>query len=353
MGFLKGYHTYFGSIFRTQYTKKKRICLWAIFLCTLISTARWVYDEVAFATQMISFEYPLNIDMKHLMEDFSDGKVPRNIKPLNQDLDILIENKQTCFDENGKDLSVLLLIVVKSKMDNFDHRAAIRETWGSKNNKYNAPVRVVFLLGTRPKNREFQQRVLSEHEVNQDIIQGNFIDDYYNNTLKLLVGLQWATTRCPDGRYVAFVDDDFFVAPQKIINKAVRLKYNKFMFGNVIRKALPFRNSFSKWVISEEEYSYKFWPPYLLGGCFLTPILTARDLSIASLYTKFLRFDDVFLGIVAHKLGIRLVHEHEIYPQRLHFSGMKETGHSVLAVHGYSPSELRVVWKEYLDVIST
>jgi len=56
---------------------------------------------------------------------------------------------------------------------------------------------------------------LSEHE---DIIQGDFIDAYLNNTLKFRMGLNYITNHCDKSDYVLIIDGDYSLNVKRYIN---------------------------------------------------------------------------------------------------------------------------------------
>ena len=78
---------------------------------------------------------------------------------------MLINNPKICdINEN-----IDLLIMVASAVKHEDRRNAIRQTWASSLNSYNA--KLVFLLG---QGRDQQSQILSENTSYRDIIQEDF-----------------------------------------------------------------------------------------------------------------------------------------------------------------------------------
>ena len=51
----------------------------------------------------------------------------------------------------------------------------------------------------------------------KDIVQGDFLDTYFNNTLKTMMGLRWAAEQCPTARFYFFVDDDYYVSTRNVL----------------------------------------------------------------------------------------------------------------------------------------
>jgi hypothetical protein len=53
------------------------------------------------------------------------------------------------------------------------------------------------LPGQNPGDIQLQAAVEQEFAQYKDLVQGNFIDSYFNNTWKTALGLRWAVEHCP------------------------------------------------------------------------------------------------------------------------------------------------------------
>merc|ERR1712241_1143028 len=90
-------------------------------------------------------------------------------------------------------------------MDHFKQREVIRKTWGYEKRFSGVTIKTVFLLGsTESPNSALMSQIKTEYDTYGDIIQGNFIDSYYNNTIKTMMGLRWAAELCHRARFFAF-----------------------------------------------------------------------------------------------------------------------------------------------------
>lgn len=88
-----------------------------------------------------------------------------------------------------------LLILIKSKVDNFKERLAIRKTWAQLD-EYGI-IKRVFLLGRpKPTHEKIAQKLDEEIIGFGDIVQQDFFDGYFNNTLQTLMGIKWAIDYC-------------------------------------------------------------------------------------------------------------------------------------------------------------
>lgn len=347
-----------GGAFRTMTRLKspKPSYLLMLLLFSIILYVSFEYNvfEYALAYPFYFFRYPLETDMKKLV-----GKVMMNEQPGVEPISpfqypIILDNNRLCKTEDGDEDSVFLLWVIKSKIENFDQREAIRRTWGAEDLVDFTPIRRVFLLGVEPGNTKLQQKVALEHRENQDIVQGYFVDNYFNNTVKLMMGFQWAVSRCRGARFIGFSDDDFFISPFNVVDALKPIpqaEWENFIMGYIWDSAMPLRLPKSKWYISLSEYPYRFWPPYPTAGCFFVSMLTAERLYIGMQYTKYLRFDDVYVGIVAWKLEIPLKHNKFVYFHREQFPGIAKTHKKILGVHGFKDTtEILDTWKEYMKI---
>jgi beta-1,3-galactosyltransferase / beta-1,3-N-acetylglucosaminyltransferase len=167
-----------------------------------------------------------------------------------------------------------LTILVKSKWSHFEHRHAIRQTWGQKDNS--SLIRTVFLIGL-PSPEEIKhkieisiQQIEDEHDQYKDIVQQNFYDTYYNNTLKTFMGISWIVENCKNSKFYLFIDDDFYLNPNLLMkylqNNVTDSMLDKFYAGYVFANSAPMRHLLSKWYISLEDFPYSKWPPYAAAG---------------------------------------------------------------------------------------
>ena len=159
---------------------------------------------------------------------------------------------------------VFLRIIVFSSPKNFLHRSAIRGTWGNTNfiqqvqsklhaksfsghrkanQTYSDLVRVVFVIG-KSNDQVIEYLVQSEANTFQDIVQGNFLDEYYHLSLKTILGLTWADKFCP-GSYLMKTDDDVFVNLRELTPWLYDRPEERFYGGQCYRYKLADRSG--KW----------------------------------------------------------------------------------------------------------
>lgn len=335
------------------------------------------------------FRYPLEGDIQKWMTQLKKGESPDQ-PPINKhDYFFLKHAKGKCLEEDGVHyVQLRVVFIVKSAIDHFDNRRAIRRTWGFERRFSDVNIRTVFLLGRLPKpDVDIQARVEEEAAKFRDIVQGDFEDTYFNNTLKTMMGLRWAVEQCPTSRFYFFVDDDYYVSTRNVLRflrnpvnypqyleepvlsfddnqdnhfrqRQLKQMINfdipedvKLFAGYVIQSA-PHRHKLSKWFVTLEEYPYHMWPPYVTAGAYVLSREALLDMYYASFFVQRFRFDDVYLGIVAKKVGLEPYHCGEFHFDKKPYS--IRSYQYVVASHGYSnPIELERVWNQQKEAGNT
>jgi hypothetical protein len=225
-----------------------------------------------FETNLSEFNYPIKINIEIALQSFY--RDPNTTKFLELDefnFTYIHKAENMCKEEESE--QPFLLILVKSKISHFEQRQVIRETWGQSDSKQ--LVRTVFLAGlpspledespartqnfhvdleglhhnaeiihkqsrifknelnvkdkqilNQLKHEDMLYKFELEYEKYGDIVQQNFYDSYYNNTIKTLMGIRWAVDYCSKSKFYLFVDDDFYVNPNLLI-KFLSQKFNQ------------------------------------------------------------------------------------------------------------------------------
>lgn len=316
------------------------------------------------------FHYPYDGDIFTSVQQLKNGEKP-DIDPINSyDYKFLKNCSMKCSEKN-----VRLVFLIKSSPENFDRRSSIRHSWGFEKRFSDVPVKRLFLLGNR--NDEKLQRLIDiESQENGDIIQADFKDTYFNNTIKTMIGFKWAVTYCPDAKYYMFVDDDYYVSlknvlrflrhptnypkyltePLSSLKNALlnRKKRQVFefelpddvrLYTGYVFLSSPHRHYTSKWYVSLEEYPYHLWPPYVTAGAYILSKNSIIDMYYTSFYTKHFRFDDIYVGLLAYKAKVEPFHCNEFYFSKKPY--WPKNYIFTVASHGFSDAgELMRVWTE-------
>uniref|UniRef100_A0A8C0TNF1 UDP-GlcNAc:betaGal beta-1,3-N-acetylglucosaminyltransferase 7 n=1 Tax=Canis lupus familiaris TaxID=9615 RepID=A0A8C0TNF1_CANLF len=252
---------------------------------------------------------------------------------------------------------VHLLVVVKSIITQHDRREAIRQTWGREQESVSGgrgAIRTLFLLGTASKQEErthYQQLLAYEDRLYGDILQWDFLDSFFNLTLKEIHFLKWFDIYCPNVQFIFKGDDDVFVNPTNLLEFLADWQPREDLFvGDVLQHARPIRKKDNKYYIPGVLYSKASYPPYAGGGGFLMAGGLARRLHHACDTLELYPIDDVFLGMCLEVLGVQPT-AHEGFKtfgiSRNRNSRMNKEPcffRSMLVVHKLLPAELLAMW---------
>lgn len=263
----------------------------------------------------------------------------------------LINHKEKCQAQE-----VLLLLFIKTAPENYYRRSAIRRTWGSEEyvrSQLNANIKTLFALGTpNPlKGEELQKKLVWEDQLYNDIIQQDFVDSFYNLTLKLLLQFSWANTFCPHAKFLMTADDDIFIHMPNLIEYLQSLEQigvQDFWIGRVHRGAPPIRDKSSKYYVSYEMYQWPAYPDYTAGAAYIiSGDVAAKVYEASQTLNSSLYIDDVFMGLCANKMGI--VPQYHVF-----FSGEGKAPYhpciyeKMMTSHGHV-QDLQDLWKDATD----
>lgn len=266
---------------------------------------------------------------------------------------LLINQPNKCSKPPGDSF---LLIAVKSIVEEFDRRESVRKTWGREGVINGARVRRVFLLGT-PRNKSavsmWESLMQQESHYYKDILLWDFLDTFFNLTLKEIHFLSWAEQFCGNVKFVFKGDTDVFVNVENLISYSQTQDPSKDLFvGDIINRAKPIRSKKSKYYIPETMYGLGMYPAYAGGGGFLMSGVTMKKLSKSCNEVELFPIDDVFLGMCLQRVNITpVLHE-----------GFKTFGitkpsaaphlqtfdpcfyRDLMVVHSLKPAEIWLMW---------
>ena len=157
------------------------------------------FQEVPFS----KFSYPLDADYQLIVQNVlkANGSfhlLPSGLRPITPYDWPLVRSTSLCKDVGGQ---LFLLMLVKSAARDFQNRELVRKSWGNLKNifpgqKDAVQIRTVFLLAM-PDNDDYKQRLYTESEIHKDTVLYDFMDDYWNNTYKAVMGLRFVSLSLP------------------------------------------------------------------------------------------------------------------------------------------------------------
>ena len=257
---------------------------------------------------------------------------------------------------------IFLLLVIKSSPVNYERREVLRKTW-AKERLYNGVwIRRIFISGTMDSGFEKERlnKLLElEQRENNDILQWDFNDTFFNLTLKQILFLEWMERNCPNVRFLLNGDDDVFANTDNMIEYLKSLKDNdgsKHLFaGHLIQNVGPIRLTGSKYYVPVQVQRSDSYPPYCGGGGFLLSGYTALVIYRMSQSIAILPIDDVYMGMCLAKAGLSPVSHMGMKTSGLHIPSGKLDGYDpcyykdVLLVHRFLPVHMYLMWHRIHD----
>ncbi|TSS97576.1 Beta-1,3-galactosyltransferase 2 [Bagarius yarrelli] len=243
---------------------------------------------------------------------------------------------------------LVLLIPVQPK--NIEARNAIRQTWG--NESLAKGIVRIFLMGVENATRNSglqQYNLRAESQTHRDIIQQDYVESYYNLTIKTLMGMHWVSSFCPNTKYVMKVDSDMFVNTEYLHKKLLKTNIPRKMYftGYLMRGYKPNRNRDSKWYMPPDLYPSESYPTFCSGTGYVFSGDMAKRIYTTSLSITRLHLEDVYVGLCLSKLNI----EPTLPPNEFLFNHWKVVYSSckysqLITSHQFQPSELLKYWQD-------
>nr|XP_056714206.1 beta-1,3-galactosyltransferase 5-like [Euleptes europaea] len=240
-----------------------------------------------------------------------------------------------------------LVILVTSQLSQTTARLAIRETWGQERIIAGKRIVTYFLLGNN--SRPYDQFVATtESSLYKDIIQKDFLDTYYNLTLKTLMGLEWVHKFCSQSSFVMKTDSDVFVNTYYLTELLLkRNKKTRFFTGFLKMHEHPIRYPGSKWHVNKQEYPGSKYPPFCSGTGYVFSTDLASQVYIISKKVPYIKLEDVFVGLCLDELKIKpeMLHsEPTFFAARVEFSPCRYR--KLVTSHFITANEMMVYWNE-------
>ncbi|XP_029987367.1 beta-1,3-galactosyltransferase 2-like [Sphaeramia orbicularis] len=214
-----------------------------------------------------------------------------------------LDQADTC-----KNKTPFLVLMVPVAPDNVEARNAIRQTWGKAEVVQGEVVLTLFMLGLSGQAdvEKQQEKIQHENLQHQDLILSDFLDSYFNLTIKTMVIMDWLATHCNNAAYAMKIDSDMFLNVDNLVItlKKPELPKVNYLTGMLMWNSEVIRLNSSKWYVSEEVYPYPTYPPYPLGaGYVFSNDLPGKLVEISKTITPF-NIEDVYIGMCLKRLGL-------------------------------------------------
>ncbi|XP_072178287.1 N-acetyllactosaminide beta-1,3-N-acetylglucosaminyltransferase 2-like [Diadema setosum] len=239
-----------------------------------------------------------------------------NTRLLRRVLETAVDHPHVCFSSHRRPQDVFILVLISSRPENSDMRNAIRKTWGSEQVVDGKQLKLIFLLGRQARETsETRTRVKREDALHNDIVQADFLDCPQNNTLKVILGLQWANFHCPHAKFVYRGDDDMFVNFVNLIqylkntSKTAGEHFRLYLGSKMYGKANPSpmrknQSNLKESSASDKLYLGKYFPPYCSGSGYVLSGSVVPAMYREALRTPVISVPDAYQGILSKRIGL-------------------------------------------------
>ena len=191
----------------------------------------------------------------------------------------------TCNHENS-----FIVFGIRSKIGNVRHRNVIRETWGNsdawkriKNGdpKTRFDVKLVFIIGLDVIGRHYN--IQKENDQFGDILQVEFTEGFYNESLKDHYFMKYSHQLCPNADYLVKVSDDIFINPKTFWHSwETSIKSETIALSGCLDKETPtIRDPRDKKFVPDEWYKGHHSSYYAEGNTKPIKVLSYEDRKIS------------------------------------------------------------------------
>lgn len=159
-----------------------------------------------------------------------------------------------------------------------------------------------------------EEEIKTENEKHRDILQGDFIDNPYEDTRKFMLALKWmmGSTQLSHEcrvRYVMKSVDNIF-HNMNAISGWLKAKYSNkdddegLYVGRLLRKDAPIRDPEDPFYVSTGDYPAQFFPDLIQGPVYLFSYDTLTLMNGAMGKVTPIAMEDAYVGLLAAKGGI-------------------------------------------------
>jgi len=213
-------------------------------------------------------------------------------------------------------------------------------------------IKRLFLLADS-RNVHYEPLLKEEFDEYHDILQGDFQDSFRNLTLKDIMFLNWQQVYCPQVQFIFKGDDDVFVNVFNVMRyiESQDLETQRSLFtGSVLYPSPRITDPRSKYYVSSNLWSEKFYPPYVSGGGFIMSSYIAAQIFEVMKVLPIIPIDDAFVGICLEKIGVKPINHKGFKSWGLR-RGSKDVCvfRDVMTLHKLEPAEMARSWELLLE----
>ncbi|CAJ0931385.1 unnamed protein product, partial [Mesorhabditis belari] len=319
------------------------------------------FEDFIAADSFDDFRWPPYVDVKQKIRDN-----PPSYEAITRITGVkLAENSPKIYCSQYQLEGPTLRIFVKSSFSNFEARLMIRSTWGSDAKR--AGAEVIFVTGlpvstqvisfkepwpaNDMRNIESLRKLWQEGDEKRDLLIGNFVDSYRNNTRKFVLSLAAAAgllSNCEATDFALFLDDDYLLNVPLLVSLIRSLNKDDPLYSGWKFDSSPFRMFWNKHAVPLEVYPFDRYPEYISAGAVLLSSNTIHKFAAAIPFVRLYLMDDIYAGILAYSIAVSPKHDprFEFWARNIE----KDEWQGIIAAHGYPPAQLDRTYKTHLKL---
>ena len=210
-----------------------------------------------------------------------------------------------------------LIIVVNSAGYNFNRRNHIRSTWGTlQPQASNETLKVIFMVA-RSRNVTIDKLLMIESQKYQDILMGDFIDDYKNNTLKTIYSHYRINQACKTN-FLLKTDDDVYVNVIPLLENIKYINPKSILYAGlilpsksdraVVRSESCSSSYICKWATERKVWPFEYHVKFARGlGVLLSkPALDLLVNNYKYIYGPLVHTDDPYVAYVLKRSSVSI-----------------------------------------------
>ena len=223
-----------------------------------------------------------------------------------------------------------MLNLVMVNPSDMDRRMLIRQTWANISSSYST--KTVFICGLASTDNDSETNNLLKYESLRfnDIVQADFIESYWNLTLKTIIAFKWVSMHFTKDRvqYILKVDDDVVVRMENLLDRVSKQfdPNREAFYCYEVSGTQPVRLNKHKFKLTNQEYPFDSFPKYCSGSGYILTYGMLKKISDLSHFILYLKFEDVyFTGILRTYFDASIISLNHLYVTRgIQFNSLKK-----------------------------
>lgn len=232
---------------------------------------------------------------------------------------------------------------MRLQLNNTNDKHLLKKSFNIRRNRLNHNTRArdkkiifrhLFVLGqtlinsTNGSSAGKSSSLIQEQEVFGDLIQGNFVDSYFNISVKSVYILNWVQKYCKSAAMLVKLDDDITLNVTTLLKMLTKLASSSnmanrvpFIYGYVRMNNPVIRDKVDRWGKYYVPYSLypnpdKYYPPHVDGFNYIMSASAVDRILLAASKIHSYGIDDTYItGVCRKKARVKYIHDYRFCSQ--------------------------------------